>query len=465
MDDVSKSTQTLLVLGASGDMVSRLLLPAVGQLLDQQSERRLLVVGTVMEELSHDDWLKRVRASFATVDASGPAVEDVLARTSYHRADVTDTDQLRDLIGRCEGTPAIYFALPPAVTARVCTALADLDLPDGIQLALEKPFGVDPQSAEALNAQLADLVSEAQVHRVDHFLGRSTVLNLLGLRFANRIFEPLWNRDHIASVDIVYDEVLGLEGRAGYYDHAGALVDMIQSHLLQVMAVVAMEPPSTLGEADIRGAKAAVLRATRVAQGSPEQSSRRARYTAGEVDGRSLPAYVDEPGVDPTHQTETLAEVTFEIDSWRWAGVPFTLRSGKALGARRREIAITFRPVPHLPVGLTGTAEPTVLRIYLAPDQLSLELTINGEGDPYDLSRTVLGATFGEGRLSAYGEVLEGILDRDPALAVRGDTAVQCWTVVEPVVQAWRDDRVPLEEYPAGTSGPDRWPALSLPAS
>ena len=465
MVDVSASIQTLLVLGASGDMVSRLLLPAVGQLLEQQPDRRLLVVGTGMEELTHEAWLDRIRASFATVGASGPGVDDVLARTTYHRADVTDVEQLRELLDRCEGTPAIYFALPPAVTARVCTALAEVQLPEGLQLALEKPFGFDHESAVALNAQLASLVSEQQIHRVDHFLGRSTVLNLLGLRFANRIFEPLWNRDHVAGVDIVYDEVLGLEGRAGYYDHAGALVDMIQSHLLQVMAIVAMEPPATLAEADVRGAKAAVLRATRVAGGSPERSSRRGRYTAGEVEGRTLPAYVDEAGVDPANETETLAEVTFEIDSWRWAGVPFTLRSGKAMAAGRREIAVTFRPVPQLPVGLVGTAEPTVLRIYLAPDQLSLELNINGEGDPYDLSRTVLGATFGQGRLSAYGEVLEGILDRDPALAVRGDTAVQCWQVVEPVLQAWREGAVPIEDYPAGTSGPAGWLPLSPPAS
>ena len=337
MVDVSASIQTLLVLGASGDMVSRLLLPAVGQLLEQQPDRRLLVVGTGMEELTHEAWLDRIRASFATVGASGPGVDDVLARTTYHRADVTDVEQLRELLERCEGTPAIYFALPPAVTDRVCTALAEVQLPEGLQLALEKPFGFDHESAVALNAQLASLVSEQQIHRVDHFLGRSTVLNLLGLRFANRIFEPLWNRDHVAGVDIVYDEVLGLEGRAGYYDHAGALVDMIQSHLLQVMAIVAMEPPATLAEADVRGAKAAVLRATRVAGGSPERSSRRARYTAGEVEGRTLPAYVDEAGVDPANETETLAEVTFEIDSWRWAGVPFTLRSGKAMAAGRPE--------------------------------------------------------------------------------------------------------------------------------
>lgn len=457
---MTQSISTLLILGASGDLASRLLLPALGQLLTKHPDQQLCLVGSGSDELTPPAWQATVKKSFATVGAAGTAVDRLLCTTVYRTADVTRSSQMERLLDECEGTAAIYFALPPAATTRVCDALAQITLPEGTQLALEKPFGTDEAGAVALNKRLAKLVPEDQIHRIDHFLGRSTVFNLLGLRFANRIFEPLWNSGHIERVDISYDEQLGLENRAGYYDHAGALVDMIQSHLLQVMAVLAMEPPSSLGAADLRDAKGIVLRATRLRGGSPTRSSRRARYTAGTIADKTLPAYVDENGVDPKNDTETLAEVTFEINNWRWAGVPFTLRSGKALGDRRREIVIRFKPVPHLPTGLRGLEEPTVLRILLAPDEMSLELNINGPGDPHVLGRVSLEATFGEGQLLAYGEVLEGLLDGDPSLSVRGDTAEQCWRIVAPVLAAWRAGEVPLDEYAAGTAGPSMWTPL-----
>lgn len=458
---MTQSISTLLILGASGDLSSRLLLPALGQLITQHPERSLRLVGAGREKLTDADWQATLKASFKTSDASGSAVKKLLSSTSYHSVDVTKPEEMTRLLGECTGATAIYFALPPAVTALVCEALTEVKLPAGIELALEKPFGVDEPSAAALNAQLVKLVPEESIHRVDHFLGRSTVFNLLGLRFANRIFEPLWSNEHIERVDIVYDEQLGLESRAGYYDHAGALVDMIQSHLLQVMSIVAMEPPATLSAEDLRDAKGIVLRATRLKGGSPKRSSRRARYTAGTINGEKLPSYVDEDGVTPANNTETLAEATFEIENWRWAGVPFTLRSGKALGARRREIAITFKPVPHLPGGLHGRQDPTILRIFLAPDEMSLELNINGPGDPFELERVSLGATFGPGQLLAYGEVLEGVLDNDPALSVRGDTAEQCWRIVAPILSAWRDGSVPLDEYAAGSAGPTDWKPIA----
>ncbi len=232
-------------------------------------------------------------------------MDALLSDTMCLSADVTDPGDLGRVLAACEGAPALYFALPPSIMARACAALGTIDRPAGLTLALEKPFGTDRRSAVALNKLLATLAPEERIHRIDHFLGRSTVLNLIGLRFANSILEPLWNGDHIERVDIVYDETLGLEDRARYYDNAGALVDMIQSHLLQVMAVLAMEPPSTLGAVDVREAKAAVIRATRVWGGRPKESSRRARYTAGAVEGRELPSYSREPGVDPARGTET----------------------------------------------------------------------------------------------------------------------------------------------------------------
>lgn len=454
---MTQVVDTLLIFGASGDLTARLLLPGLAQLLTSQPERKLELIGAGGLDWSDDEWRDVVRSSFAEVDASGAAVDAVLAETRYVKADVTDATQLATILGEAKGTPAIYFALPPAVAAAVVTTLQGIAYPPGLILALEKPFGLDVPSAIALNAELAKLVPENQIHRVDHFLGRSTVFNILGLRFANRIFEPVWNADHIAAVDIVYDEQLGLEGRAGYYDKAGALDDMIQSHLLQVMAVLAMEPPSTLGSDDLRDAKELVLRATHLWGDDPKASSRRARYTAGTIDGRTLPDYAAEQGVDPARETETLAEVTLEVATWRWKGVPITLRSGKALGARRREIVVTFKPAQQLPVGLTGENSPTVLRLFLAPDAMSLEIDINGPGDPHELERASLEATFGDGQLLAYREVLAGILDGDPSLSVRGDSAVEGWRILAPVIAAWHADEVPLDEYPAGSEGPTTW--------
>jgi glucose-6-phosphate 1-dehydrogenase len=449
---------TLLLLGASGDLSGRLLLPALGQLLDAEEQRRgIVLVGAGAEEWDDATWKDRVTESFHSGSVSDATLEAVLASTSYRRVDVTDADQMRELVGSCAAPPALYFALPPAVTVKSCTALKDVSLPAGTALVLEKPFGTDQASAAALNELLTDLVPEAQVHRVDHFLGRSTVLNLLGLRFANRLFEPLWSAEHVERVDIVFDEELTLENRARYYDSAGALMDMIQSHLLQVLAVVAMEPPARADAIDIRDAKATVLRACRLWQDDPVTAGRRARYTSGTLDGREVPDYTAEPGVDPARNTETLAELTVEIDNWRWAGVPFRLRSGKALAERRKEVVVTFKPAPHVPIGLSGDPTPARLRISMGPDQLALDLNINGPGDPLALDRVALTADFGAGRLPAYGEVLAGVLDGDPLLSVRGDTAEQCWRIVDPVLAAWRDDRVAMDEYPVGSAGPTDW--------
>jgi len=346
------------------------------------------------------------------------------------------------------------------VAAAACEALAAVAIPEGTVLALEKPFGVDEASAHRLNATVTALVPEEQIFRIDHFLGRSTTLNMLGVRFANRVFAPVWSSQHIESVVVRYDETLGLEGRAGYYDRAGALVDMIQSHLLQVMAVLAMEPPATLHERDFRDATAAVLRATHVWQDDPAIASRRARYTAGAVGDRQLPSYVDEPDVDPSRETETLAELTCEVRNERWQGVPFTLRSGKALAGKDGEVVVTFRPVNHVPDGLTGAAPGSVLRFSLGPDRMDLELNVNGGDDPLELERAILEADLGAGALKAYGEVLSGILDADATLAVRGDAAEQSWRIVDPVLAAWRAGEVPLDEYAAGSLGPDRWQKL-----
>lgn len=446
--------QTLVILGASGDLTARLLLPGLGGLVAQGGAEGVSLVGSAAADWDDERWRGQVAGSFASANLSGPELDAVAGGARYFPADATSAADLQRLLDACDTRPLIYFALPPAVTEKSCRALTRVDLPAGTRLVMEKPFGTDVASAETLNGLLAQLVAEDDVHRVDHFLGMSTVLNILGVRFANRIVEPVLTSEHVERVDIVFDESLALEGRAGYYDGAGALVDMIQSHLLQVMALVAMEAPPTLETGDVRDAKGQVLRATRVWSDDPAGFSRRARYTAGEVDGRRLPSYADEDGVDPARETETLAEVVLAVDTWRWSGVPFRLRSGKAIGDPRTEVAITFKEPQWLPTGLTGRKRPNRLRIGIAlgPDQVGLDLNITGSGDPFELDQVTLEAAFGAGELPPYGEVLKGILEGRRPLSVRGDTAVECWRIIEPIQAAWRSGTVPLEEYAAGSA-------------
>src|SRR3712207_2485652 len=265
---------SLVVLGASGDLTERLLLPGLGSLLAADGTRPLQLIGTGRSERDQDEWRETVKKAFDNAGATGSAAQAVLESTEYVQADSSEKEELQRLLDACTGTPILYFALPPTVTIKVCELLEQMDLPEGTVLAMEKPFGSDSSSAEELNRTLARVVPEERIFRVDHFLGTDTVLNLLGLRFANRLFEPVWNAENIERVEITYDEDLGLEGRAAYYDSAGALVDMIQSHLLQVLAVFAMEPPASIDPVDLRSVMAQVLRATEVAGGDPVASSR-----------------------------------------------------------------------------------------------------------------------------------------------------------------------------------------------
>ncbi|TCC07954.1 glucose-6-phosphate dehydrogenase [Kribbella soli] len=451
--------RTVVIFGASGDLSSRLLLPGLGSLLAGTRATAVRIIGTGRTPLAADEWTGRVRTAFESHGEIGPVAAETLGTTQYVAGDPTDPGHLRALLELAGPAPVLYFSLPPAVTTAIVETLQRVELPEGTELAFEKPFGTDAASAAALNKLVASLVPEENVHRVDHFLGRTAVLNLIGLRFANRLFEPVWNAEHIESVEIVYDETLGLEGRAQYYDNAGALVDMIQSHLLLVLALLAMDAPATMDAVEVRSEMARALRSTRLYRGSAIEASRRARYTAGIADGRVVPSYAGEAGVDPARETETLAEVTVEVGTNRWAGVPFTLRSGKALGAARKEIVIKFKPLRHLPSGLHGGRDGETLRIGLNPGELSLSVPALGVDGPYTMGQVFLDATLPSSSVLPYGEVLNGILRGDPLLSVRGDVAERCWEIVEPVVAAWQADEVPLEEYEAGSDGPAEWQA------
>ena len=459
-------TQTLVILGASGDLTARLLLPGLGALLTSQALGDLQLIGSDLRDWDTQRWQAQVTESFAEVDATGPHVDAVVTNTTYLQADVTAEGELRALLAACQGPVTIYFALPPAITERACQALEAIGVPEGTRLMIEKPFGSDTDSAQALNELVTQIVPEHHVHRIDHFVAMPTVLNVLGLRFANRMFEPVLNNEHVASVDIVFDETLTLEGRADFYDATGALVDMIQSHMLEVLALFAMDPVPSLGADDVRDGKAQVLRATHIWDDDPVTYSRRARYTAGHIGDREVPSYVDEHGIDASSTTETLAELVLAVDTWRWSGVPFRVRSGKALGTPRTEIVITFQEPPLVPEGMAGAPQANRLHIGidLASNELGLELNLTGPGDPFRIDPVSMSGQFGPGALPPYGEVFKSVLVDDTAtLSVRGDMVVECWRIIEPVRQAWRNDQVPLQEYAAGSNGPTGWPETGLP--
>jgi glucose-6-phosphate 1-dehydrogenase len=447
----------LAIFGATGDLTARYLLPGLAALRAGGH----LGDGFVLTGAGREAWDSAEFRRWAAVQLDRhaghlptSARKAVVSASRYRQADVTDPASVAAVVAGDEPVAA-YLALPPAVFPAAVSALHEAGLPPDSRIVLEKPFGEDLHSAVELNRLLAGLVPEQAVFRVDHFLAMTTVQNVLGTRLANRVLEPIWNAAHIAEVDIVWDESLALEGRAGYYDGVGALKDMLQNHLLQLLCLVAMEPPVSLGERDLRDRKMDVLRSVRpLTDADVAQRTRRGRYLAGRIGERSVPAYADEAGVDPAHRTETFAEVELELDNWRWPGTIFRLRTGKALRRDRKEVAVHFRHVPHLPFGHGGEAVPNVLRFGLDPETLTLELTGIGAhvGTLVPLS---LAARLDPPELPAYGRLLLDVLDGNAALSIRGDEAEEAWRVLTPVLSAWSKDLVPLLEYPAGSDGPD----------
>lgn len=450
--------KTLVILGASGDLTSRFLMPAIARL--HQAEK--LPSGFRIIGLARDDWdTEAFRRHLAekmvpsALSILAGARDAVLARTEYRRVDIKDRDQLAEALGKMTEPLVAYLALPPSLFAPTVETVAALRLPRGSKLVLEKPFGTNLASAQNLNRLLHESFPEQDVFRLDHFLGMQTVQNILGLRFANRVFEPLWNAQHVEWVDIVWDETLTVAGRASFYDGTGALRDMIQNHLLQLLALIGMEPLHRLDERSLRDRKVDLLRAVR--RLSPEEialQTVRGRYGRGAIEEREIVAYVRERGVDPARRTETFAQVTLAVDNWRWAGVPFRLRTGKALKRDRREIAIHFKPVPLLTFGQQTQPKPNVLTIELDPDRIGLSINVNAPGDLFDLDRAELDSRLGSVGLPAYARLLLNILSGDQTLSIRDDEAEESWRIVEPILESWAAGAVPLLEYPAGSSGP-----------
>ena len=439
---------TLVLFGASGDLAGRFLLPALAALrATGRLGEEFKVVGTARAPWDDEGFRRHAAERLAehAVDMPSPHLDALMRSLRYLPADVSDVEDVAAVLDAAgEGPVAAYLALPPRAFGATVTALGAAGLPPGSRIALEKPFGESLDDAVALNrivAGVAGKAGEQAVFRVDHALGMATVQNLLALRRHDPILGAVWNAEHIEQVEVRWEEDLALEGRAGYYDGAGALKDVMQNHMLQVLSVLAMEPPAGGGERELRDAKVAVLRAARPP--SPEAATRytrRARYGAGHIGERRVPAYTDEEGVDPDRGTETFAEVVLELDTPRWHGTRFVLRAGKALATRRKEAVVRFRatepdaPAGYLRIGIDG------------PLDLALRLT--------GVAPMTLTAPPPASDLPPYGRVLLDVLDGGSTLSVRGDEAEEAWRVVEPVLAAWRAGRVALDEYPAGSTGP-----------
>jgi glucose-6-phosphate 1-dehydrogenase len=438
----------LVLFGASGDLAGRFLLPALATLhATGRLPPDLTIVGTARAPW-HDRAFRRHATERLAEHAADVPLEHRRALTRslrYRAADLTDARDIATVIGLAgDGPVAAYLALPPGLFGATITALGQARLPAGSRIALEKPFGESLDDAVALNAILARTTGEAGergVFRVDHALGMATVQNLLALRRHDPLVAAVWDTEHIEQVDVRWEEDLALEGRAGYYDGAGALKDVMQNHMLQVLCLLAMEPPGGPGERALRDAKVAALRAARTpGLAAAATRTRRARYGAGHLGDRAVPAYIDEAGVDPDRGTETFAEVVLELDTPRWRGTRFVLRAGKALRARRKEAVVRFRATK-------ADSSPGCLRIGIdGPRDVSLRL--NGAA-PMTLT-----APPPTSDLPPYGHVLLDLLDGGSMLSVRGDEAEEAWRVVEPVLAAWRQHHVPLDEYPAGSDGP-----------
>jgi glucose-6-phosphate 1-dehydrogenase len=465
----------LIVVGASGDLTARKLLPA----LEQLSRRRLLpqafgVVGVARTELSDDGF--RQLMTDAVPDA-GPAWADVVKHSRYVTGDYSDPATFTTLSATLSevekdvgagGNRTFYLATIPAVFQEVADGLGSAGLNRAandiasVRLVIEKPFGRDLDSARALDAGLHRTFEERQIYRIDHYLGKETVQNVLALRFANAIFEPLWNRSYIDHVQITVSEALGVEKRGGFYETAGALRDIVQNHVMQVLSLTLMEPPGSIDAQGIRDEKVKALRSVVIPSYDEVRTNVvRAQYDSGWSEGKAVPAYREEPDVSPDSQTETYVAMKLEVDNWRWAGVPIYIRTGKRLPKRVTEVALQFHGVPHLAFGKAESRElrPNALVLRIQPDEgVALRFGAKVPGQAFNVRDVLMdmsyGSAFMEDPPEAYERLLLDAMVGDPTLFIRSDEVDQAWQVVDPILDAWQGRSVPLAGYAAGTWGP-----------
>ena len=468
--------QTLVLFGATGDLAHRMLFPSLYNLyLDRLLPDDFAIFASGRSDMDDDAFRASVDlAKFLPEDRfDADEAKAFLDRVRYTAVsgEAAQFDRLRELVGdRIDRGVAVYLSTPPSLFAPMVEGLGKAGLSGPkVRVAMEKPIGQDLASSKAVNDAVNAVFAEDHVFRVDHYLGKETVQNLLVLRFGNALFEPLWNAEAIEHVQITVAETVGLEGRVSYYDGVGALKDMVQNHMLQLLALVAMEPPASMASTAVRDEKVKVIRALRpMDAGSASQLSVRGQYGAGAVGGQPVKAYAEELGKGSN--TETFVALKAHIDNWRWAGVPFYLRTGKRMPERTSEILIQFKPVPYSIFGNRGKGlEPNTMLIRIQPQE-NIQLQVMAKQPGLDrhgvnLREVALDVSLnteaaGHRRRIAYERLLLDLIEGDPTLFVRRDEVEAAWSWIDSIHQAWGEAGLEAKSYTAGTWGPSAAIAL-----
>ncbi|HEX8069441.1 MAG TPA: glucose-6-phosphate dehydrogenase [Pyrinomonadaceae bacterium] len=473
---------TVIIFGATGDLTKRKLVPALYRLVQERLvPGEFAIVGAARTEMSHDDFRAKMKEAVQQFSEAKRVDEDVWSSFAqglyYSPVNIDSPDdykRLSDLLDQIDrdrstqGNRVFYLSTAPSLYAEAVKQLGQAGLVNQEhgwrRVIIEKPFGTDLASARQLNHDIHQHLEESQIYRIDHYLGKETVQNLLVFRFANGIYEPLWNRQYIDHVQITNAETVGVEGRGGYYDKAGVMRDMIQNHVFQVLSLVAMEPPASLGAEAVRDEKIKAMMSARPF--TPERVRTdciRGQYGPGSINGKPVPGYREEDGVPPDSTTETFALVTMYFDNWRWSGVPFYIRSGKRLTKRVTEIAIQFKEAPHQLFGreMMEQVAPNQLIIRVQPDEgISLRFGAKVPGQVTRIRDVNMdfryGSAFGVQLAEAYERLLLDCILGDPTLYARTDMTERGWEIVMPVLEEWANTKAEatFPNYEAGSWGP-----------
>ncbi len=472
----------LIIFGASGDLTKRKLIPAIFDLFKQKLlPEKFAVLGASRSVLSDDEFRKRA-TEFLPDDSETLTFLQKLYYQPVSNDSAGDFIPLKNRLDELSNKLEIpenyifYLSTPPSLYSVIPRFLHENGLSRSNKyfrrLIIEKPFGTNLETAKELNIQLLNYFDEDQIYRIDHYLGKETVQNMLVTRFSNGIFEPLWNHNYIDRVEITSSESLGVEGRGGYYDHSGALRDMVQNHLMQLVGFVAMEPPVIIEANAIRNEIVKVFQSLRpFRENMIDRNVIRGQYTASVIKGEKVPGYREESGVDPLSRTETFVALKFFIDNWRWAGVPFYIRTGKKMPTRVTEVVIHFKNVPHQLFGKTTGPANNQLIIRIQPDEgILLKFGMKTPGAGFDVQTVNMDFHYSDLANvtvpSAYERLLLDCMQGDATLYARGDAVEQAWQFVQPILNAWETNpEIPIYGYPAGTWGPENADRLITGAS